>query len=149
MQTSGSLFRVLVATDLSDCSIQAVKTALMIAERAPSAELVLLHVMDSSELPTHLGAMEESEKMATIILAEVTKLREGVPVPPHVRLHCHVVRGNPAQMIVSEAAAHHSDVVVVGTHSRKGIERIVLGSVAETVVRLSPCSVLTVKPKTS
>jgi nucleotide-binding universal stress UspA family protein len=149
MQSPGSLFRVLVATDLSECSINAVRTALMVAERTASAEVVLLHVMDASEQDTKVAAMEETERMSTLLLNEISKMRNGVAIPSHVRLHCHVVRGVAAQAIVSEAQAHHSDLVVVGTHGRRGFERLVLGSVAETVVRLSPCSVLTVKQKST
>ena len=149
MQTSGSLFRVLVATDLSECSHQAVRAALMVAERSPNAELVILHVMDSSEPAEHVAAIEEKEKMGTTLVDEITTLRGGVPIPSHVRVHYHVVRGVAAHTIVAEAASHQSDLVVVGTHGRRGIERMVLGSVAEMVVRLSPCSVLTIKQKSA
>ncbi len=149
MQTSGSLFRVLVATDLSECSQHAVRAALMVAERTPSAELVILHVMDSSEPAGHVEAIEEKEKMGTTLVDEVTTLRAGVAIPSHVRVHYHVVRGTAAHTIVAEAASHQSDLVVVGTHGRRGIERMVLGSVAEMVVRLSPCSVLTIKQKSA
>ena len=149
MQTSGSLFRVLVATDLSECSQQAVRVALMVAERSPNAELVILHVMDSSEPAGHVEAIEEKEKMGTTLIEEIKKLRDDVPIPSNVRVHYHVVRGGAAHTIVAEAALHRSDLVVVGTHGRRGIERMVLGSVAEMVVRLSPCSVLTIKQKSA
>lgn len=137
-------FKVLVATDFSDCSRAAVAEALDVAVRRAPSELVLLHVLDTASGRT-LDAMDESEKVAAGVLAEVEKIRPRSELPADVKLHCHVVRGAPAQSIVDEATSHRCDLVVVGTHGRTGLNRLVLGSVAETVVRLSPCSVLTVK----
>lgn len=137
-------YTLLVATDFSDCSRTALAEALDLAVlRAPS-ELVLLHVLEAAEGRT-LDAMTESEKVADGMLAEVEKIRPKSALPSNVKLHCHVVRGAPAQRIVDEAIAHRCDLVVVGTHGRTGLNRIVLGSVAETIMRLAPCSVLTVK----
>jgi universal stress protein A len=137
-------YTLLVATDFSDCSRAALAEALDIAVlRAPS-ELVLLHVLDVADGPA-LDAMSESEKVADGMLAEVEKIRPKSELPATVKLHCHVVRGAPAQRVVDEAIAHRCDLIVVGTHGRTGLGRLVLGSVAETIVRLAPCSVLTVK----
>ncbi|MFO0558682.1 MAG: universal stress protein [Polyangiales bacterium] len=137
-------FTLLVATDFSECSRTALAEAIDLALlRAPS-ELVLLHVLDEAEGRT-LDAMSESEKVAAGMLAEVDKIRPRAELPSTVKLHCHVVRGAPAQRVVDEAIAHRANLIVVGTHGRTGLNRLVLGSVAETIVRLAPCSVLTVK----
>lgn len=143
-----SKFKLIVATDFSECSAIALEEALTLAVlRAPS-ELVLLHVLDTAA-GTALDAMSESEKVASGLLAEVEKIRPVSALPATVKLHCHVVRGAPAQCVVDEASAHHCDLIVVGTHGRTGLGRLVLGSVAETIVRLAPCSVLTVKKRKS
>jgi nucleotide-binding universal stress UspA family protein len=137
-------FTLVVATDFSECSRTALAEAIDLALlRAPS-ELVLLHVLDVAEGRT-LDAMTESEKVAAGMIAEVEKVRPRAELPSTVKLHCHVVRGAPAQRVVDEAIAHRADLIVVGTHGRTGLTRLVLGSVAETIVRLAPCSVLTVK----
>jgi len=65
----------------------------------------------------------------------------GWRVVSHLRLEA------PAEELAQIAADLEADLVVVGTHSRKGIARLVLGSVAEAVVRLAPCPVLVVRPK--
>jgi glycine betaine transporter len=57
------------------------------------------------------------------------------------------VQGVAAEAIVAQARQMPADLVVVGTHGRKGLDRLILGSVAETVVRNAHCSVLTVKPR--
>jgi nucleotide-binding universal stress UspA family protein len=141
-------FTLLVATDFSECSRIALAEAIDLAIlRAPS-ELVLLHVLDTAQGRT-LDAMNESEQVAAGMVAEVDKIRPRAALPPTVKLHFHVVRGAPAQRIVDEAIAHRAHLIVVGTHGRTGLHRLVLGSVAETIVRLAPCSVLTVKKRSA
>jgi nucleotide-binding universal stress UspA family protein len=137
-------FTLLVATDFSECSRAALAEAIDLALLRAPAELVLLHVLDEAKGRT-LDAMSESEKVAAGMLAEVDKIRPRAELPSTLKLHCHVVRGAPAQRVVDEAIAHRANLIVVGTHGRTGLNRLVLGSVAETVVRLAPCSVLTVK----
>jgi nucleotide-binding universal stress UspA family protein len=53
--------------------------------------------------------------------------------------------GDPAEQILRFAKSHPCDLIVIGTHGRSGINRAVLGSVAERVVRLAPCPVVTLK----
>jgi nucleotide-binding universal stress UspA family protein len=55
-----------------------------------------------------------------------------------------VTEGRPAASIVEHARAEKADTIVVGTHGRTGLSRLVIGSVAERVVRLAPCDVLVV-----
>jgi nucleotide-binding universal stress UspA family protein len=61
-------------------------------------------------------------------------------VPLEAVLRC----GEPVDQVVNTAKQLHADLIVVGTHGRKGLARAVLGSVAESVVRNAPCAVLTV-----
>jgi universal stress protein A len=56
-----------------------------------------------------------------------------------------LAEGNPAAAILKAASDSHCDLIVMGTHGRKGLGRLLLGSVAEQVVRLAPCPVLTVR----
>jgi nucleotide-binding universal stress UspA family protein len=64
------------------------------------------------------------------------------------RIKTAVLHGRVAREIVEYARAHGIGLVVIGTHGRTGVSRVLLGSVAEGVVRLAPCPVLTVPPAT-
>jgi len=66
-------------------------------------------------------------------------------VPSDVPLETTTVEGSPAREIVDHAASIGADLVVMGTHGRSGVDRLLLGSVAERVVRSSPVPVLTVR----
>jgi universal stress protein A len=57
-----------------------------------------------------------------------------------------VVVGSPADEIVKVAAAEHVDLIVIATHGRTGLSHLVMGSVAERVVRTAPCPVMTIRP---
>jgi nucleotide-binding universal stress UspA family protein len=62
----------------------------------------------------------------------------------HAKIDLHLEVGDPAVSIVQAAHRVSADLVVMGTHGRTGARRMVLGSVAERVVRLSPCPVLVI-----
>jgi nucleotide-binding universal stress UspA family protein len=74
-----------------------------------------------------------------------TKLRELESNAGHVRVESQVMEGDPVDMILRAAEETHSDVIVMGTHGRTALARLLLGSVAEAVLRKAPCPVLTVK----
>lgn len=116
---------VLLATDFSECAETAAATARYYASRF-GARLHVLHVVWGDA-----GPSPRLEKLAQ-------ELRAGVPVVTAV------ASGQPASEIVKYAAGHAIDLIVVGTHGRTGATRLLLGSVAERVVRLAPCPVLTV-----
>lgn len=146
-----SIKRILVPTDFSDCALSAVRYAAELADKF-AAELILLHVVPDTVLalpdavmPTpvpsvNLDALTDAGKqgLANLIVSE--KLERHRP-RPEVRI------GSPAGEIVAAARDLHADLVCIGTHGRGGIARVLLGSVAEHVLRQSPCPVLTVRPK--
>jgi nucleotide-binding universal stress UspA family protein len=59
--------------------------------------------------------------------------------------HSEIISGNPAEAIVERARSEGYDLLVMGTHGRTGVQHLLVGSVAEKVVRLAPCPVLTVR----
>ena len=146
-----SIRRILVPTDFSDCALPAVRYAAELADKF-SAELILLHVVPDAVLalpdavmPTpapvaDLHDLTESGKqgLANLIAAEKLEAR---------RPRSEVRIGSPATEIVAAAKDLHADLVCVATHGRGGLARVILGSVAEMVVRQAPCPVLTVRPK--
>ncbi len=143
---------ILVPTDFSEHAQKALAWAHDLA-RKYDATLVVLHVEASAEMPnlSNVGGMEGvidtwKKIMATRdarardeMKAAVDALGEGVDVV------YDVASGPPHQSIVERALADNADLVVMGTRGRSGVQRVLLGSTAERVVRTAPCPVLTVR----
>lgn len=133
---------ILVATDFSETSARALAMALELA-RAFDARLTLLHVWSipstgyAEALSWPIDDMERAAKRALDdAFARTSKV--------HPKTEALLREGNEWQEIVDAAQDLRCDLVVMGTHGRRGLPRLVLGSVAEKVVRLSPVPVLTV-----
>lgn len=136
------MLRMLVALDFSECSRQALVAAMRVAERAAQCEIIALHVLDPHD--DELTAARECEHSIDKMRGAVEGIR--ARSPSSVTVHFEGVHGNPAEQIAARAVTHHADLIVLGTNGRTGLDRLLVGSVAETVVRIAPCSVLTVKP---
>jgi len=139
--------RIVCATDFSDTAEVAWQLAVELA-RAHQAELVLVHVF--IELPIYSEVAvsslqqvwEEQRLWAEQQLAERVEAAAGRGLAVRYLLRT----GTAAEEIAQTATDEHADLVVVGTHGRTGLNRLMIGSVAERVVRVAPCPVLTVKP---
>lgn len=134
---------ILHPTDFSDASRPAYELACALA-RDYGAKLVLLHVVP----PVHVYAPDgvavafpppEPPFDANVKLAGLR------PEDPLVVTDHHVVEGEPAAEIIKAATKTGADVIVMGTHGNSGITRLLVGSVAESVMRKAPCPVLTVR----
>ncbi len=140
--------RVLFATDFSSTADEAQDLAEGLARRF-SAELHLVHVRVLLEEP-HLDDEHLAEihrLMGTSEQATRRVLESDRASPSDVPLTTHLVRGlAPAEAIVETCVEIGADLVVVGTHGRRGLRKLLLGSVAEEVVRACPVPVLTVGP---
>ena len=136
--------RLLVAFDGTNQSVTALEHA---AAEWPDADLVLLNVIDPSEAGVSAsrgvpsGAEEWYETMK--VQAESTLADGAALVDRDVETVTEV--GTPHEAIAEYAEEADVDLIVVGSHGRQGISRIVLGSVAEAVVRTSPVPVLVVR----
>jgi len=134
---------ILHATDFSPQSNHAYQLACALA-RDYEAKLVLLHVAPPPVIGGEMGVIippepvdweeELREKLAELQPKETT-----IPVERYLR------EGDPALEIVALAQDCQADLIVLGTHGRSGLGRLLLGSVAEAVLRKAPCPVLTVK----
>jgi universal stress protein A len=140
--------RILVPTDFSACSKQALVYAYELAQRL-GAQLVLLHVVE--ELPPYIGFLPPRE--ATKTLAELqcrTQLALAQLLPERrcskVEVVCQAVVGTSYPTIIEVAQETKADVIVLATHGRTGWRRFAMGSVAERLVRTAPCPVLTIRP---
>lgn len=132
---------ILLASDLSSASTDAEELAFELATRLRGG-LLLVSVIDPRGLWTPAGgyaqridqARDERQIAAGAIVDRAH--REGVPV------RTLIWDGDPAESIVAAAIAERVDLIVVGSHQRRGLDRLVMGSVSEQVVRSSPVSVV-------
>lgn len=147
--TAESVNRVLVPFDFSRHATEALRYAREIATTY-GASLDLVHVVEQVLHPEFYeaagmnvsAALPEIERRAR---KELARLIEETP-GPEVESEIHVIEGRAARDVVEFARGRDSDLIVIATHGLTGIRHLLLGSVAEKVVRTAPCPVLTVKP---
>jgi nucleotide-binding universal stress UspA family protein len=139
------LNRFLVATDFSAASAAALRCATLLVRRF-NADVVLVHALDSVKAPRHGGnrAGASSRQKADRRLHEVVAAAEA----DRYVVERTAASGNPVEVILAEARRVTADVIVMGTNGRRGMSRLALGSVAESVVRRAGCPVLVVKAGT-
>jgi nucleotide-binding universal stress UspA family protein len=142
-----SLKRILVATDFSPTAEHAQRLAHRLAASF-GAEIHLLHVRLLLEDP-HLGEAQHAH-FGEMLAASDADTRDALATSGSaavgLRTISHVVRGlSPAEAIVESAMSLECDLVVMGTHGRRGLTHALLGSVAERVIRAAPMPVLTVR----
>ena len=134
--------KILYPTDFSDHSKAAFELACALA-RDYGAELVIVHV----NRPTPIYAPDGI--VVGVPIEEPYELRgqlAGVrPSDPRVKFEHHLLDGDPAEEILKAARIQAADLIVMGTHGNTGLARLLMGSVAEHVLRKAPCPVLTIK----
>lgn len=137
------LKRILVPIDFSETSEAALKYGIALA-RAFGAHLYLLHVPEhpgeAAEAEYPIGLFETMQNAAHDRLGHLLTDAETRELRPDSTMRM----GVPCDEIVRFAQERNIDLIVMGTHGRTGIARVVIGSVAEKVVRKAPCPVLTV-----
>ena len=130
---------ILCPVDFDQNSLAAISSAAELA-REHNATLYLLHVLHSAPQESVSGG--ELEAAARSRLERIGHQR----VKVGTRYEVLAMNGDPAGSVLQVAAGLGADLIVMATHGRKGLRRMVLGSVAERVVREARCPVLTVKP---
>jgi nucleotide-binding universal stress UspA family protein len=144
-----SLKNILFATDFSDASQAALPYAAAIARRYDS-QLHVAHIMSPASYiipspPGDLVTMESIHEAARADARErMETLASHLKTVPH---HTYVREGDVWKSLADLIQTHEIDLLVVGTRGRTGVEKLVLGSTAEEILRLAPCPVLTVGPK--
>ena len=136
---------VVVATDFTEQSQLALEYARVFARRFGAA-LRVLHVVD---IPAMVGAEVPLPDVAELTDRAVAEAQEELrrALAPLVDTDAigQVLVGRAAESIVRYASDHDADLIVMGTHGRRGLAHFFLGSVAERVIRAAPCPVFTVK----
>ena len=137
--------RLLVATDFSALGNHAVYVAHSQAWPNDS-QLVICHVLTEESrqwLLSHPNPRKRNEvELAHLFMRGLIRADE---VKPGIKVVTRVVRGKPSDCIIELAHEVQAELIVMGTHGRDGIERLMLGSVAELVIRKASCSVLIVR----
>jgi universal stress protein A len=137
--------RILVPVDFSETSKKALEYAYFIANRF-DAKLDVLHVWRPSEYAgDEMVVLTRSEPELTLSTflrnhadQQLSGFLQGVPHSKQL-----LESGEPAQVITKVAGEGGYDLIIMGTHGRTGLSHMMLGSVAEKVVRMAPCPVLT------
>ena len=138
--------RVLVPTDFSDFSSAALNYAASLAS-SYGAALRLLHVITPFPIVVPLGDVPGNTQLYDSQRAQCYKAltSEAATIRhPGVEVDVELRDGNPVRETLTAATEWGADLIVVGTHGRGGMERLVLGSVAEKLLRKAPCAVLAV-----
>ena len=149
-------YLIVVGIDYSPASDLALERAFELAAARPLTEVHVVSVVNLYASQAIVGGSAEPVGLNGVTLAEATSAleryveqrRSSFQGPlDSVGVRCHLRLDAPATEVAQIAADLEADLVVVGTHGRRGIARLLLGSVAEAVVRLAPCPVLVVRPK--
>lgn len=156
--TTSKPYVIVVGVDFSEASELAVQRAFELgAERSP-AEVHLVNVVQTYGPQVAYQMPVDASALAVLTIAEarsrftayadeaLARFQAGSSARPS-RVVVHVRFDSIASEIAQLAADLEADLVVVGTHGRRGISRALLGSSAEATVRLAPCAVLVVRPK--
>ncbi len=134
--------KILFPTDFSERSEAALRHATSLA-RENGATLMIAHVREPAETYADTGfagyPVPQDEAELRGVLHEIE------PSDTSVRCVHHLLSGNPADEIIRFAEQAGVDLIVMGTHGRTGLSRLVMGSVAEAVVRGAKSPVLTIK----
>jgi nucleotide-binding universal stress UspA family protein len=139
------LDRILVPVDFSDCSLDALEYAALVAQRS-KASLKLLHVLEPISygldftLP-HRAKRESIKAGHTKRLSDLASALATAGVPSEFL----ILGGLPTDSILDAARTQPADLIVMGTHGRRGLSHALFGSIAESVLRKSSCPVLTAR----
>lgn len=129
---------ILVPTDFSESSAEALRLACALA-RDYEAKIVLLHVAPPPIVGGTLAVPVDPRYYREALDEELAKVE---PAELRGRVERHLREGDAASEVLRMAEEKHCDLIVMGSHGRKLIGRLLLGSVAEMVMRSAPCPVL-------
>jgi len=133
--------KILCATDFSASSDHALQYALVLASRF-GASVELLHVTEVSAYAQN-QTEDGGESYEKRLLARLRAMADSIETD--VSIETHLAAGVPYIEIINRSKALPADLIVIGTHGRTGMKHLLIGSVAEKVVRTASCPVLSVR----
>lgn len=142
--------RIVVPLDGSATAERGLREALGLVAGQPT-KLLLLHVVDdypllieTSSMDSHEAMMKSLRQYGQEVLAKARKACDEAAVPCETQMR-EVTGERVSDIIIDQAAQQGCDLIVMGTHGRRGLQRLTLGSQAEAVARASPVPVLLVR----
>ncbi|MGE0868997.1 MAG: universal stress protein [Kofleriaceae bacterium] len=153
MVEPGRAVQVVVAYDFSPSADQALARAVEVAARAPQHVLHVVAALDARDRIIVKGGFESityetAEHIQDALRDQVTAAFAGRPTASEVQFFVHARIGKPAEEILGLAADVGADLIFIGSHGKIGLERLLLGSVSERVVREAQCPVMICREKT-
>jgi nucleotide-binding universal stress UspA family protein len=149
----GTKTRIVVGVDWSDTGDHALQHAVELAKQLPNTELHVTHVIPADPGLHDARKLDEFSREIPSRLSDLRRHVTQVCAPPagsasfHLDTCFHIRIGKPAPAIHQVAVDIDAHVIVVGTHGRTGVEKFMLGSVAEELVRTSRVTVVVARPK--
>lgn len=141
--------KILVPVDFSENSQKILRSAVQMAEKF-SAQLAVVFVVQSFDdysgffVPHMPIAQFEDEMVQSAEKKMASFLKENLPA--NLSCESKILTGDVAEEITTYAGNLKADMIVMGTHGYKGLEKVLFGSIAEKVVKTAPCPVLTINP---
>ncbi len=137
---------ILVAIDFSSSSERALELAMKLAATF-EAKLTLLHVWEIPTYPYMSFVLSSTEFLRSVESAAEQRMRDVLREVQKAlpAAQSRLKMGVPWEQILATAKEEQADVIMMGTHGRRGVKHVLLGSVAEKVVRLAPVPVLTAR----
>jgi len=141
--------KILISTDGSDSSMRAAEYGVNIAKLL-GAQVTVIYVIDAVVLDEARALFKADEHEDVEIKLKQAGQRYinyvlGIAEKEGIKAASLLTKGRPYEQIVNLAKESNVDLIVMGTHGRRGTERFLIGSVAERVIEYSPCPVLVVK----
>jgi nucleotide-binding universal stress UspA family protein len=133
--------KIVLAVDgsqFSDAATQVLATQF----RPDGSEVLLVHVIEGPAFFEQEAALQERRRRAEKLMAHTAETLQSAGFQ---NIHNRVVEGEPRMGILEVASEWRPDCIVLGSHGRKGLEKLLLGSVAQSVAQHAPCSVFIVR----
>lgn len=136
---------IVAALDRTAATEQVVHTATALARMIPGSEIHLVHVIDAGQPPGALSIpLTETMNEARVFLDDI---KHRIAAQFGGRIVAHLAVDIPGRLIVALASDVEADLVVVGSHGKGGLARLLLGSVSQYVVNNAACAVLVARAK--
>ena len=146
--------RIIVGVDFDVCGDDAVSEGVKMVAEGWATQLHAVYVLDPSEvidapeMPAMFAEERVLEEAPAVMRDRIEDIARNLGMPlPAGALQLHARIGKPAKAIVQAAVDYDADMIVVGTHARRGLERLLMGSVAQEIARSASCPVLIARPK--
>lgn len=133
--------KIIVATDYSPASQRALEYAASLA-RDRGATLLIVHVSELEEYP--VGELFDEEPRSSE--SELEELLAVTIPDPRIRCEHRLLHGAPAEQIVKAAREEDAELIVLGSHGHSAVGKLLVGSVAEAVIRRAHCTVCALRP---